>query len=185
MMYGGQFGEVLRSDLWTYNINTNLWQRSYVADKSHKKPNFFYKCRICDYCSKCNKEINIPVAELKVYKEDIARLYCRECEPCQTTDKENENLSLYSLIDPAQTDCEKCKYCIHFTEEEIAAYETLGFQTVIPEFKDCEECTLCTDCRNGIGLESPPGLRGHSMIQTQAGILIYGGTTWSVTNFTI
>jgi len=60
MMFGGQYGETLRSDLWTYNINTNLWQRSYIADKSHKKPNFFYKCRVCEFCSRCDTERLIP-----------------------------------------------------------------------------------------------------------------------------
>lgn len=50
MMFGGQFGEQLRQDLWTYNVNTNLWQRSYIADKQWKKPGFFYNCLRCQTC---------------------------------------------------------------------------------------------------------------------------------------
>jgi len=39
---------------------------------------------------------------------------------------------LYKQIDPAQTDCEKCAKCVHFTVDEIAAYEALGFEQIIP-----------------------------------------------------
>ena len=44
---------------------------------------------------------------------------------------------------------------------------------------------MCTDCKNGIGVESPPGLRGHSMVIGDSGILIYGGTEWTMTNHTV
>ena len=66
----------------------------------------------------------------------------------------------------------------------MAEFESLSF-TNYPKFDNCKRCGGCTDCSNGIGLESPPGLRGHSMIMTDAGLIIYGGTSWSVTNFTV
>ena len=52
-------------------------------------------------------------------------------------------------------------------------------------YKDCHVCSQCEECRNGVGLKSPPGLRGHSMIMGESGFFIHGGTQWSMTNFTV
>ena len=32
LLYGGFYGEVLRDELWLYNINNNLWQKTIIAD---------------------------------------------------------------------------------------------------------------------------------------------------------
>lgn len=45
-----------------------------------------------------------------------------------------------------------------------------------PEYEDCHVCTTCEECKNGVGLKSPPGLRGHTMIMGESGFFIYGGT---------
>ena len=60
IMFGGQYGETLRNDIWSYNINTNLWSKANILDKSHQKPEFFYNCGQCEYCSKCEIEQDIP-----------------------------------------------------------------------------------------------------------------------------
>lgn len=111
------------------------------------------------------------------------RIRCTTCTPCQTTDKELEELSLYSRIDPFQTTCETCEKCVGYTADEYDLRE-LAMEP-IDRYKDCEECSICTDCKNGLGLESPPGLRGHSMVMGKEGILIFGGTIWSETNYTV
>ena len=40
MMFGGQYGETLQKSVWLYNLNTNLWQDTFIADKSHR--NMFF-----------------------------------------------------------------------------------------------------------------------------------------------
>ena len=50
-MYGGQYGEKLYNDLWVYNLNNNLWQRTKIADAGHLyKDTFFYNCTNCTEC---------------------------------------------------------------------------------------------------------------------------------------
>ena len=67
MMFGGQWSESLFDELWTYNLNTNLWQKTYIADKSHIKPEFFYNCSRCDECNKCWNELDVPPDEQFLY----------------------------------------------------------------------------------------------------------------------
>jgi hypothetical protein len=43
------------------------------------------------------------------------RIKCSVCTPCQTEDKENENLSLYDKINPSLTTCGTCKECVGYT----------------------------------------------------------------------
>lgn len=116
IMFGGQFGERLRNDLWTYNLNTNLWSRSYIADKSHKKPNFYYNCKRCRICSKCNIELDIPKIDLQGFIDFRDRSLCESCTPCKTEDKEQENMSNYHLLEPKDTYCGTCEKCEHFTD---------------------------------------------------------------------
>ena len=44
ILYGGQYGETLYDDMWVYNLNNNLWQRSKIADAGHLYEGFFYNC---------------------------------------------------------------------------------------------------------------------------------------------
>ena len=125
----------------------------------------------------------LPDEDKTMLLKNRVRNFCSECTPCNTTDKENEELSKFSMLDSTKTKCGTCSFCTQYTEEELSVMSNLGQD--IPTFEDCTQCEICEDCKNGIGLESPPGLRGHTMLQSSAGILVYGGATWTMTNFTI
>lgn len=162
-MFGGQYGEKLYDNLWLYNLNNNLWQNTIIADAGHLYPGFFYNCTDCASCKRCKKESATLAAELAITPpERRVRRFCKECSPCKTGDWEAEELSLYDKIDPAQTNCTKCKYCFDQSPNiiEILIEEKLDYNT----FEQCEECEMCSACSNGIGLKSPPGLRGHTML---------------------
>lgn len=49
-------------------------------------------------------------------------------------------------------------------------------------FEICQDCKVCSKCKNGLGPKNPPGLRGHSMVMGESGMLIYGGSKWTVTD---
>lgn len=94
LMFGGAYGETLNDELWLYNINTNLWQSTYIADKEHKKPGFFYNCLRCSECDYCKNETEFMMTQERA--DSDKRMYCEQCRNCTTDDKERENLSLYS-----------------------------------------------------------------------------------------
>lgn len=44
---------------------------------------------------------------------------------------------------------------------------------------DCYTCKYCYKCYDGVSLQTPPGLKGHSMVASRHGVVIYGGITWN------
>ena len=97
-------------------------------------------------------------------------------------DKENEELSFYHKINPQLTTCGTCAKCINYTPSHLELSKERGL--IVDRFEECSGCSICEDCKNGIGLSSPPGLKGHTIVSGDAGIIIYGGTKWTKTNHT-
>lgn len=136
LMFGGAYGELLNSEIWLYNINTNLWQDTYIADKSHRFDGFFYNCLRCDTCNNCKNETNLVFDE--VVEASPVRRYCEFCTDCQTDDKVKENLSLYHDLDPVKTFCPTCLYCYQYSPEEFLEFEAK--ETLYDTFEVCEDC---------------------------------------------
>ena len=66
--------------------------------------------------------------------------------------------------------------CKDYSNEELQDMAEAENPVIPPIYEDCHVCSFCEECRNGVGLKSPPGLRGHSMIMGESGFFIYGGT---------
>mmetsp|Transcript_38513 Transcript_38513/g.58615 ORF Transcript_38513/g.58615 Transcript_38513/m.58615 type:complete len:151 (-) Transcript_38513:1091-1543(-) len=140
LMYGGQYTEFLRDSLWLYNLNTNLWQNTKIADKGHREEGFFYNCYRCEVCEYCAKETNFNLFRTEGEKIKVPRQRCTSCVDCQTEDKESEDLSLYDSLNKTLTNCTSCSNCIDYDEDKLAKLiEFSGVQEYekIERFNDC------------------------------------------------
>eukprot|EP00347_Sterkiella_histriomuscorum_P007988 403346798 len=83
------------------------------------------------------------------------RINCADCHNCTSPDGPNvyKNLS--------------CEYCGNCVQER---------------YFDCVKCTNCSDCYNSTLAANPDGYKGHTMVATKSGIVIYGGANWVGTN---
>lgn len=78
------------------------------------------------------------------------------------------------------TFCEKCEICYQLDQFrfQYRAYDAAGTGGVMRNFTACSDCSGCVDCKPN----NPPGLKGHSMLMADNGVIVYGGATWTVTD---
>jgi len=76
-----------------------------------------------------------------------------------------------------------CDYCEICYQLDAYLYETIIQEPstsggIYRNFTTCKDCSGCIECKPN----DPPGLKGHSMLMTKHGVLVYGGATWTVTD---
>ena len=92
-MYGGNQGQTLFSDLWQYNLNSNIWDKIQLAEKlSNLREDNLKNCTMCDECQACDfrpdRRINCLTChecyhnETDLLADKFNNLNCGLCEEC-------------------------------------------------------------------------------------------------------
>jgi len=142
------------------NLYKDLWQYNIVT-------NMWQKLTISEKLQGLAKEDN--------YKNCTI---CKECSRCDWRDFPRSNCSEcfecyhneHSPDDYTRLTCNRCRRCEWaYMHEDSYRY-------------DCHTCKYCYKCYDGVSLQVPPGLKGHSMVASRHGVVIFGGITWNKVN---
>ena len=156
-----------------------MWQELKVSAGSDDSGGFEYEgmevanknCTVCKECGSCGWK-------------SFERNDCEKCYNC----KANKN----SPDEFTRLECGNCELCdasvkCGFTPKshsiEGRIYPRKECDTAI--YSDCFTCKYCYNCFRGTDNDSPPGLKGHTMIQSKAGVVLYGGITWNTVNMDV
>ncbi|CDW87815.1 UNKNOWN [Stylonychia lemnae] len=180
MVFGGSTAEVISSedvssdfqksnssfsikktlkDMWVFYVKNSLWNQ--VFPNSDDNPQ--------------EREFSTLVT---VKADRLVLLYGG-----QYGEKLYKDVWQYNLNTNMQN-CEDCYNCTSPLGPNVYTNLTCDYcaTCVQGRYQDCVTCTNCSDCINSTLADSPDGYKGHVMVATKSGIVIYGGASWISTN---
>jgi hypothetical protein len=131
------------------NLNGDIWQYNVNSNMWQQ----LYLAQAIstkreDNLKNCTMCASCDHCDWKVFK----RYQCTTCRRCYNT---TESPNAYTALE-----CETCQSC----------YDN--------RYVDCALCKNCTSCYDAIDISGPAGLKGHTMVAADDGVIIYGGMFW-------